>query len=111
MRFHKLQLAIGLGLALCFAAQPAAAVIDLVGKTSARFRWAPADGPVAAYLIYLSRNGGPLTSYAMSHYREPYVTVYGQVGDSVQIAVKAISLSPSVIPSITTSNRRRCHPE
>ena len=95
MRFRKLQLPIGLGLALCFAAQPAAAVIDLVGKTSARFRWAPASGPVSVYLIFVSRNGGPLTSYAMRHYSDNTITVQGAFGDTVQVAVQAMMISPA----------------
>jgi hypothetical protein len=95
MRFCKLQLSIGLGLAVCFAAAPAAAVIDVVGRTSARFRWAPSTGPVAVYLIFVSRNGGPLTSYALRHYDDTSITIQGAVGDTVQVAVQARTLSPA----------------
>jgi hypothetical protein len=101
MRFRTLQLPIGLGLALCFAAQPAAAVIDLVGKTSARFRWTAATGPVSAYIIMVSRNGGPLTSYAMRHYNDTTITIQGQVGDTVQVAVQAMSISPTAVSEVS----------
>lgn len=48
-----------LALVMGVAAASPSPARELVGKTQAVFRWQPAQGPVAGYVLYVSRNGGP----------------------------------------------------
>lgn len=68
----------------------AATTIDLPpGQTSATLGWAPSDGIVDSYFVYISRNDAafePLAPVAT-----PRVTIQGSAGDSVQIVVLAIN--------------------
>jgi hypothetical protein len=50
-------------------------------------RWAPAAGAVSGYQVFLSRNGGDPTDLSLISTNE--VTITGQPGDVVQIAVRA----------------------
>ncbi len=74
------------GLWLLLSAAPAAATIDLVGATSATFAWSPGSGPpVAGYVVGLSLNSASPVFYQTVS--EPRVTVQGNYGDEVSIAV------------------------
>jgi hypothetical protein len=89
------RLAARAGLALCVAlaalqAEPARA-LDLVGQDAAELEWAPASGEVAAYVVFVSRNGG---SYRSEQYtQEPRARVPGSPGETVQVRVRAYGVS------------------
>ncbi len=70
------------------AAMPARAV-DVVG-TSARLRWAPASGPVAAYAVWMIRPNGPPPSTPSMASLTNAVTVSGAIGDTFQVQVAAL---------------------
>jgi hypothetical protein len=83
----------GLALCLAFAALPAqrAAALDLIGRDAAELEWAPASGEVAAYVVFVSRNGG---SYRSEQYtREPRARVPGSPGETLQVRVRAYGVS------------------
>jgi hypothetical protein len=83
--------AFALGLAAgALVAEPARAT-DVVGRDAAELEWAPARGEVAAYVVFVSRNGG---AYRSEQYtREPRARVPGSPGETVQVRVRAYGLS------------------
>jgi hypothetical protein len=71
-------------------AQPLRAV-DLPGNEEAKLSWAPSSGEVAAYVVFVSRNGGP---YRSEQYTPvPRARVAGQPGETVQVRVRAYGLA------------------
>ena len=68
---------------------PAAAAIDLVGRTSARFEWAPAPGPVNFYFVDVSRDGGEFERAAVVAATVNSVLIEGSYGTSIQVRVRA----------------------
>jgi len=69
------------------AAAPAVARVEIEGRSDVRFRWAPASGPVAGYMVRLQREGQPETHYAIVP--EPEVEVRASFGDEFRIRVAA----------------------
>ena len=65
--------------------------IEVVGATKARFSWQPASGPVAAYLVYVSRNGAAFPQWPEQYSLEPRTEVAGSVGQTIIVAVSALS--------------------
>jgi hypothetical protein len=90
-------LAARVGLALCFAFGALAAeapALELGGHDAADLEWAPASGDVAAYVVFVSRNGG---SYRSEQYtREPRARVPGSPGETIQVRVRAYGVSGDV---------------
>lgn len=89
------RLALGLLGVLCAAD---ARALEVVGASSARFSWEPASGPVAAYLVYVSRNGQTLPLFPEQFTYEPRADVPGSTGDTVVIAVAALGPGAAVGP-------------
>ncbi len=65
-----------------------ATAVDLPGRTSAALQWSAASGPVAGYLVYVSRNGSD-PSYAEQAVTAPQATVSGGAGDTLVVWVRA----------------------
>lgn len=82
--------------ALVFAVETQA--LEVVGASAARFTWEPASGPVAAYLVYVSRNGAPLPQFPNQFTYAPNVDIPGAVGDTVVVAVAALGPGATVGP-------------
>jgi hypothetical protein len=91
---RDLRLAARAGLAVCIAlgALPAEArALELVGRAAADLEWAPASGAVAAYVVFVSRNGG---TYRSEQYtREPRARVPGSPGETIQVRVRAYGVA------------------
>ena len=60
---------------------------DVIGRGEVRVAWAPAAGPIAAYVVFVSRDGGPYRSEQYT--REPSARIAGQPGERVQVLVRA----------------------
>jgi hypothetical protein len=73
---------------LMLASSSALAAIDVEGNT-ATFAWTPSSGPVAAYSVYVDRNGGGFTTAVEEHVSEPWVSLHGEFGDTIRISVMA----------------------
>jgi hypothetical protein len=68
-------------------APDAAAALELIGRDSAEIRWAPSSGGVSAYVVFVSRNGGP---YRSEQYTPlPRARVAGGPGETIQVRVRA----------------------
>jgi hypothetical protein len=78
-----------LWIALALALAAPARAIDLVGQTSARFRWTAATGPVASYAVYVARGGAAFPTTPSQTVTATEATVSGAYGDSIQIQVAA----------------------
>jgi hypothetical protein len=78
-----------LWMALALALASPARAIDLVGQTSARFRWTASTGPVASYAVYVARNGAAFPSTPSQIVTGTEATVTGAYGDSIQLQVAA----------------------
>src|SRR5262245_59301007 len=79
---------------LLAAALPARADRDLVGVTSAKFTWSPADGDVVAYRIYVERNDGgfePHPTMPIKTEGDRVVSVSGNYGDVIRVEVAALT--------------------
>jgi hypothetical protein len=62
-----------------------------VGRAAADLEWAPASGAVAAYVVFVSRNGG---TYRSEQYtREPRARVPGSPGETIQVRVRAYGVA------------------
>ena len=68
-----------------------AAARDVIGRSEVRVVWEPAAGEVAAYGVFVSRDGGPYRSEQYT--REPSARIAGRPGESVQVRVRAFSTS------------------
>lgn len=80
--------ALCLALALVDALAPVkAAARDVIGRSEVRVAWEPAAGDVAAYVVFVSRDGGPYRSEQYT--REPSALVAGRAGESVLVRVRA----------------------
>lgn len=80
--------------ALAFAALGLASsthALEVVGAGKARFTWEEATGPVAAYLVYVSRNGAAFPPFPEQAVRTPSAEVPGQPGETVVVAVAALT--------------------
>ncbi len=64
---------------------------DIAGQGEVRLEWAPAGGEIGAYVVFVSRNGGPFRSeqYTLA----PAAHVPGRLGESVQVLVRAYSVA------------------
>jgi len=71
------------------AVWPAFAV-DLIGRERAELAWAPATGEVSAYVVFVSRDGGPYRSEQYT--REPRAVVSGRAGETLHVRVRAYGL-------------------
>jgi hypothetical protein len=84
--------AIWLSFAALTALAPAAAVgRDVVGRSEVRVAWTPPAGEVAAYVVFVSRDGGPY--HSEQYTREASARIAGRSGESVQVLVRAYGAS------------------
>jgi hypothetical protein len=74
---------------LAFALAAPAHAVDLVGKTSVRFAWTAATGPVASYAVFVSRNGAAFPTAPTQTVSATEATLTGAYGDTLQIQVAA----------------------
>jgi len=80
---------LALAIALAGATAMPAQAVDVVG-TSARLRWTPASGPVAAYVVWVLPQGGPAPQLPSLATLTNQVTVNGAFGDVFQVQVAAL---------------------
>ena len=78
--------------ALAVLAPVAAAGRDVVGRNEVTVAWAPPAGEVAAYAVFVSRDGGPYRSEQYT--REASARIAGRLGESVQVLVRAYGATP-----------------
>jgi FG-GAP-like repeat/FG-GAP repeat len=64
---------------------------DVPGASEVSLEWAPAAGEVGAYVVFVSRDGGPYRSEQYT--RAPRARVGGRLGETVQVLVRAYALS------------------
>ncbi len=91
--------------ALCCSAPPARAVVSVVGRTSATFGWIPAAGEVAAYEVFVSRDGAPYPVLAERTVTAPSVTLNEVAGRSVRLRVRALDADGDAGPLSEESER------
>lgn len=104
MSMRHLGTSIWMALALaCVLAAPAHAV-DVVGRTSVRFAWTPATGPVASYAVFVARNGGGFPPTPSEIVAVTEATVTGAYGDTVQIQVAARNAAGELGPMSPVSD-------
>jgi hypothetical protein len=77
--------------ALAALAPYVAVARELAGRTEVRLEWAPAAGEIGAYVVFVSRNGGPFRSeqYTLA----PVARIPGSRGETVQVLVRAYALA------------------
>jgi hypothetical protein len=69
------------------ALAPAAGGVELVDQDAAELTWAPSSGTVSAYVVFVSRNGGP---YRSEQYTPlPRARVAGRPGETIRVRVRA----------------------
>jgi hypothetical protein len=73
--------------ALAVLAPAAAAGLDVVGRSEVRVAWTSPAGEIAAYVVFVSRDGGPYRSEQYT--REASAHIAGRLGESVQVLVRA----------------------
>jgi len=78
--------------AALFALAPAPACArDVVGRNEVRLQWDAPAGEVGAYVVFVSRDGGP---YRSEQYTlEPRAQVGGRLGETVQVRVRAYAVA------------------
>lgn len=61
--------------------------LELVGQDAAELTWAPSSGGVSAYVVFVSRDGGP---YRSEQYTPlPRARVAGRPGETIRVRVRA----------------------
>ncbi len=83
---------------LGFAA-PAGALIEIVDETSVNLEWAAASGPVDAYTVWTSRNGGAFQRSHLVIAPKRQVTLSGDYGDRFILRVSAFAFDDTDLPS------------
>jgi FG-GAP-like repeat/FG-GAP repeat len=77
--------------ALCALAPAVVSARDVIGRRDVRLEWAAPSGEVGAYVVFVSRDGGP---YRSEQYTlEPRAQVGGRVGETVQVRVRAYAVA------------------
>jgi hypothetical protein len=61
--------------------------IEIAGRDDVELAWTPASGPVEAYGVFVSRDGGPFRSEQYT--RVPRARVRGRAGESLRVRVRA----------------------
>jgi hypothetical protein len=61
--------------------------LEVVDRADVELAWTPASGPVDAYVVFVSRDGGPYRSEL--HTTLPRAHIGGQPGETVQVRVRA----------------------
>jgi hypothetical protein len=64
---------------------------DVIGRGDVQLAWGRAEGEVGAYVVFVSRDGGPFRSEQYT--AEPQARVAGRLGESVQVLVRAYAIS------------------
>ena len=64
---------------------------DVIGRGDVQLAWERAEGEVGAYVVFVSRDGGPFRSEQYT--AEPQARVTGRLGESVQVLVRAYAVS------------------
>jgi hypothetical protein len=82
-------IAVSSGAAAAAFAPAAIFARDVIG--AAELAWTPAAGAVGAYVVFVSRDGGPYRSEQYT--RAPRTRVGGRPGETVQVLVRAYALS------------------
>jgi len=77
--------------ALVAFAPETAFALDVVGRSDVRLEWSPPAGEAAAYVLFVSRDGGPFRSEQYS--AEPRARVAGHPGETVQVLVRAYAVA------------------
>ena len=78
--------------AACVAlATPPSFAREVVDAADVGLEWAPATGEVGAYVVFVSRDGGPYRSEQYT--TAPRARVGGRLGETVQVLVRAYALS------------------
>jgi hypothetical protein len=80
-----------------------AGAIEIAGSTVAHFRWDPAPGPVRAYLVYVSRNGGPFGTFPEQFVPQPFADVHGVPGERIVVGVAVLGSNFEFGPLSTLS--------
>jgi hypothetical protein len=64
---------------------------DVTGRSDVMLAWAPAAGEVGAYVVFVSRDGGP---YRVEQYTHgPAARIAGDVGETLQVRVRAYAMA------------------
>ena len=92
---------LSLGAALGLVQTDRASALDLVGREAAELAWTAATGEVSAYVVFVSRDGGPYRSEQYT--QEPRATVAGRTGETLQVRVRAYGVAGEVTLSSATS--------
>lgn len=81
----------------------------VVGRTQAVFHWAPASGPVAGYVVYVSRDGGPFVRSEGSPVAASArsAVVRGAVGETLRVRVAPVDASGAEGPPSPVSEAAR----
>jgi hypothetical protein len=77
--------------ALCAFAPATAFGRDVIGRSDVQLEWSRAAGEVGAYVVFVSRDGGPFRSEQYT--AEPRARVAGRHGETVQVLVRAYAVS------------------
>jgi len=64
---------------------------DVIGRSEVDLAWSRAAGEVGAYVVFVSRDGGPFRSEQYT--AEPRVRVAGRQGETVQVLVRAYAVA------------------
>jgi hypothetical protein len=82
--------AFALGAAFADPAGPVRA-LELVGTNAAELEWAPATGAVSAYVVFVSRDGGPYRSEQYTQQTRARVAL--RPGETLQVRVRAYGVA------------------
>jgi hypothetical protein len=75
----------------CFALAPAPVLArDVLGREEVVLEWSPAAGAASAYVVFVSRDGGPFRSEQYT--AEPRARIAGRSGETVQVLVRAYAV-------------------
>jgi hypothetical protein len=75
------------GAVLALSAPAASHALELIGRDTAELRWTPSSGEVSAYVVFVSRDGGP---YRSEQYTPlPRARVAGSPGETIRVRVRA----------------------
>jgi hypothetical protein len=64
---------------------------DVAGRSEVELAWSPAAGEVGAYVVFVSRDGGPFRSEQYT--ARTRARVHGRPGETVQVLVRAYAVS------------------
>lgn len=91
MGFGRIRWRVAVGIVCGLAGAPPASALELVGSTSATFRWGAASGPVSGYAVYVARDGAafPALPEVFTGVAQTAATIAGVAGETVVVRVAA----------------------